>query len=52
MRRDDCGGAQPFMGLTQGIELIVDDENFDAAKEVLDRSAQVADPSLNLLPEN
>ena len=31
MRRDDCGGVQPAMGLTTGIHVIVPDEDLDAA---------------------
>ncbi len=40
MTRDDCGGIQPAMGLTGGIQVIVDDENIEAATEVLDAPAE------------
>ncbi len=42
MRRDDCGGVQPAMGLTTGIHVIVPDEDLDAATEVLDAEAEEA----------
>jgi hypothetical protein len=35
MTRDDCGGIQPAMGLTGGIQVIVDDENIEAATATL-----------------
>ena len=42
MRRDDCCGVQPAMGLTTGIHVIVPDEDLDAATEVLDAEAEEA----------
>lgn len=39
MRRDDCGGIQPAMGLTGGIQVIVDDENLEEATTVIDAFA-------------
>lgn len=39
MRRDDCGGVQPAMGLTGGIQVIVDDENLEEATAVIDAFA-------------
>ncbi|MBP8273908.1 MAG: DUF2007 domain-containing protein [Acidobacteria bacterium] len=36
MRRDDCGGVQPAMGLTGGVQVVVADEEMEAATEVLD----------------
>lgn len=36
MRRDDCGGVQPAMGLTGGVQVIVDDEDLEFATDVLD----------------
>lgn len=41
IRRDDCGGVQPAMGLTAGVQLIVDEENLAAATEVLDDPAEL-----------
>jgi hypothetical protein len=38
---DDCGGVQPAMGLTAGIQVIVDDDLLEAATEVLDASTTV-----------
>ena len=43
MRRDDCGGVQPAMGLVTGIQVVVPDEDLDAATEVLDASAEDAE---------
>lgn len=40
IRKDDCGGIQPAMGLS-GIELIVDDEDAEAAAEVLSTPAEI-----------
>lgn len=39
MTRDDCGGVQPAMGLTAGVQVIVDDDQLEAATEVLDAPA-------------
>lgn len=43
MRRDDCGGVQPAMGWTAGVQVIVDDKNVELATEVLDAPAEPAD---------
>lgn len=43
MRRDDCGGVQPAMGLTAGIQVVVPDEDLDSATEVLDAPAEDAE---------
>ncbi len=40
MRRDDCGGVQPAMGLTGGVQVVVDDENLETATELLDQPAR------------
>ena len=39
MRRDDCGGVQPAMGLVTGIKVEVPDDDLDTATEVLDAEA-------------
>lgn len=45
MRRDDCGGVQPAMGWTAGVQVIVDEKDVEAATEVLDAPAEPADLS-------
>lgn len=42
MRRDDCGGVQPAMGLTGGVQVVVPDEDLETATEVLDAPAEDA----------
>ena len=42
MRRDECGGIQPAMGLS-GIDVIVADEDAETAAEVLNAPAEVAE---------
>ncbi len=43
MRRDDCGGVQPAMGWTAGVQVIVDDKDVELATEVLDAPAEPAE---------
>lgn len=40
MKRDDCGGVQPAMGLTGGVQVIVDDEDLEVATEVLEEPVE------------
>ena len=43
MTRDDCGGVQPAMGLTAGVQVVVDDADVEAALEVLDAPAETVE---------
>ena len=45
MRRDDCGGVQPAMGWTAGVQVVVDEKDIEAATEVLDAFAVPAEMS-------
>ena len=38
--RDDCGGVQPALGMSAGIRVEVNDEDVEAATEVLDAPAE------------
>ena len=40
MKRDDCGGVQPAMGLTGGVQVIVNDEDLEVATEVLEEPVE------------
>jgi len=51
MRRDDCGGVQPAMGWTAGVQVVVNDEDVDAATDVLDAPAEAPSLDFEGLPD-
>lgn len=42
--KDDCGGMRPHMQLTAGVRLKVDEEDFEAAREILGIQGDVEQP--------
>jgi hypothetical protein len=49
--RDDCGGVQPALSMSAGVRIEVNDEDVEAATEVLDAPAEEPSEDFEGMPD-